>query len=115
MKITAAEFREWHDTAWPEGYAWYDGSEINGADIYADDGSIAPTLPETFIVPDDWSLEREIRSRNRDDADDYPSVRSFIKKWRKEKSTATVTLSLPKDKLDELLALAKANGWRVLR
>ena len=126
MKITGAEFKEWHDTAWPDGYIWcedtiFTTSEGEERDIFTEDSTDDNTQltvadAETFVIPDWWSIQFEdsvLTGKN------CYTVRSLIRRWRKERSTSTFVVTVPKDDaeieaLKAFVAGRQAKGWKVV-
>lgn len=110
MKISAQEFWEWHETAWPEGMVWVDGSTLDdGREIYAEDGkSCALPLAEIFTVPDWWSVYNED-----DPSVAEVSIRSLIRKWRRDRDSSSAVVTVPKADMDALRAIASERGWKL--
>ena len=115
MRISGKEFKEFHDTAWPDGYIWWDNSfytpdgAADAIDIYAEtsqgDMDNAPIIigdDEMFTVPDDWVLRPE------DGPGEEYSVRTLLRRWLKKKNSSTFVVSVPKAKEAELKAVLKA-------
>jgi hypothetical protein len=129
LMMTGAEFKEWHETAWPKGYVWaYDsvytpqGSQ-DVKDIYFEDPSLkgkdAITVgdAEVFEVPEDWFISWEgidLQGRVNGDARDDLSISQLIKRWRKSRSVVTLVLEVPKDQLDEVKAWLKEKNLKTL-
>lgn len=126
MKITRAEFTEWHNTAWPKGYIWSDGTTLvagdPSTDIYPEraDGSedSGLSLPETFTVPDWWTLEYERtleHAWDRDNEYPYLSVRSCIRSWRKAKAFVTIAVTVPREDVETAESFCRSRGWKTSR
>lgn len=108
MRISGKDFKEFHETAWPENYVWDDCSmwtpdgQKEPVDIYNEDGSISIPDDEMFTVPKDWEIYNEtVGPFTRENLEPY------IRKWLKTKDSKTVVVTLPKDKEEELLAFLK--------
>lgn len=110
MKITGAEFKEWHDTAWPEGWVWADESLLDdNRELYAEDGSLVVKPDEVFTIPAFWSILPETIP-----AHEGATIRSLIKKWRKSQSTITLAIKVPRDREDEVRAYLYHQNLKVL-
>ena len=110
MKITGAEFQEWHDTAWPEELIWADEALLpDGRDLYTKDGCIDLEPSEIFIVPAEWSAIPESDPRA-----DGKTIRSLISKWRKDKSTVTLVILMPREREGEIRTYLEEQKLKVL-
>lgn len=109
MKITGAEFKEWHNTAWPEDYIWVDETLLDdGRDLYNETGNIVIEDGEVFVVPAIWCIEKE-----GDISGNPVSVRSLIKKWRNERSHTTLVVVVPKEQENQIRTICRTNGWKI--
>lgn len=111
MKITGAEFREWHETAWPEGYVWADDTILpDGRELYSEDSKLLFNVEpeEIFAIPDGWWI---IKENNQEHG---KSVRDFIKEWRKKKALTILVIEIPRDQEKEFRLLLGNNGAKTL-
>jgi hypothetical protein len=111
MKISAEEFKEWHDTAWPDDCIWCDESTLpDGRDIYDENGELALTPGEVFIIPDYWTIapDGEINPEGM-------AVVSLIRAWRQKRDTVILMIRVPKTSEGELRAFVTEHPkWKVL-
>jgi hypothetical protein len=92
MKISTEEFKEWHDTAWPEGFIWCDESTLpDGRDIYVAENTFIFEPGEVFVIPDYWTIQKEGEA-----LPEGVTIRSLIRAWRKKRDTVTVVVQVPK-------------------
>lgn len=107
MKISGAEFLEWHEKGWPEGWIWADESTLDdGRDIYAAGNtpkktvlSVAPD--EIFVVPDWWAA---IPEEPKEGEEDGATICTLIRRWRKKRDTAFVGVEVKKADLNGVLS-----------
>lgn len=99
MKITGKEFKEWHDTAWPEGFIWDDETLLlDGRELYSGpNSSIVLADDEVFTVPDWYIFPENL------DGDGIKVITS-LKRWQKKKSTLTLAIEVPKEREKEIRA-----------
>ncbi len=111
MKITGAEFKEWHDTAWPDKHIWCDESTLDdGRNIYdGESGELIFSPEETFTIPGWWALQDEDHPMD----GPYMSVRSLIKKWRRDRATIVLLVRIPKGAEGDARSLFADRGWSV--
>lgn len=108
-KTTGAEWKRFYNdkTAWPEGF-WHDDEimTLNGEEPPEDWdlGEVADTAALSILAGVVFNAE----------GDSVASLESHFKKWRKQQNTASVAVEIPKDKLDELKALVKTIGGKVV-
>ncbi len=108
-KTTGAEWKRFYAdiTFWPDGF-WHDdeGLTINGAETPEDCnlGEVADTASMTIIAGCVFDAA----------GNTHASLESHFKKWGKTQATASVTVEIPKEKLDELKALIKTIGGKVI-
>jgi hypothetical protein len=111
VKISAEEFKEWHDTAWPEGFIWCDESTLpDGRDIYVAENTFIFEPGEVFTIPDYWTIapDGEINPEG-------TTIRSLIRAWRKKRDTVTVVVQVPKEYENALRTIvADHQKWKVL-
>jgi hypothetical protein len=115
VKLSFAEFKAWHDAAWPPGYIWSGYTCMpDGRDIYADDGW-NPAISDTTVI--DLSLWEGLENETgvgaipiRGDLD----LAALIRKWRKARDSVSLVVTVPRGDADELRALAKSRRWMVL-
>lgn len=113
MKITFAEFKAWHEEAWPEGYIWVGESAMpDGRDFYAEDGGLNPDIsPSEVVNLDDLEgLELEDRSR---DAPTELDLAQLVRAWRKRRNRTPVVVSVPNAEVDAFKAICAERGWKV--
>lgn len=109
MKITGAEFKEWHETAWPEEWVWADDSVLaDGRELYTDDGSLCVASDEVFTIPAEWVIIPE------NSTSDGKSVRSLVKKWQHGKSTMIVAVEIPREREEELKAYMASLNLKIV-
>jgi hypothetical protein len=98
VKVLGKDFKEWHETAWPEDYIWADGCVLNdGRDLYDQvTGIVVLRDDEMFMLPD-WMIEPESVFHPKDRAERALSVRKLFKSWLKERSTVRIMIEVPKD------------------
>lgn len=105
MKITAAEFADFHKNSWPEGFII--------EDIFAEYDVMFTEDGETLAIPPDQKLEMYGYLCWEGDRDADPTkgeglkLETAIKRWRKQNSTTTVVVDLPRDKLEQFQEMLK--------
>ena len=108
-KTTGAEWKRFYadTTFWPDG-RWHDDElmTVNGEEPPEgfDLGEVADTAAMTILAGCVFDTA----------GDSLASLEGHFKKWRKLQTTASVVVDFPKDKLDELKALVKTIGGKVL-
>lgn len=114
MRMSGKEFKEFHDTTWPENRVWDECSiwtpdgQNEPVELYDADGGI--TIPDevVFTVPEHWQVYDETKT---------PWMREnlvpYIRKWLKKKDNKTVVVTVPKDKEEALLAFLKTINAKV--
>jgi hypothetical protein len=109
LKITGAEWKEFEATGWPDGFIWADESTFdNGEDLYLENGELRFADSETFVIPSFWSVvPEEVFSP------DGFSIRSLVKKWRKERAFVTLVVTVPRDQEPAARDVMTTNGWKV--
>ena len=108
MKVTGAEFMDWFDNHWP------------GEDWYIDDGAI-----ETHGIGDRWLLD-PAAVYNTDDFGslfyqgedeskrfDRLDIDSLIQKYREQRDSDVLVVTIPKNLTEELRFLLKQYGCTV--
>lgn len=93
--------------SWPEGQ-WYDDSDetING--VSGDDYD-APTIPADAVV----EFTSGVVYATRDDHEGT-ALPTHFRRWEKAQTHATIMVTVPKDKQDELKTMLKAIGGKVV-
>jgi hypothetical protein len=108
-KTTGAEFWRFYNDRnfWPEG-SWHDDTLIlvNGEEV-------GDYTRET--IPDDAKVVIEggivyLDERGKDDV----AFESYFRRWRRVQSTASLTVEVPKDKLEAVKAAIRAAGGKVV-
>lgn len=115
MKISGAEWKLFESRGWPPGYIWGDESHVSeGVDLYKEDGSIIFADTDTFTVPSWWFVTYEGPEGKVTDSGEGHMIRHLIRKWRKEESTETLVLEIPKDSAEAAKALFASKGWKLV-
>lgn len=105
MKIKGAEFMDWYDNHFPVGYYHDDSIET-----HKDDGSWALDPTADYDTDDlGYVAKDDARFSNEDSL----SVESEIRRYRKARDYDLKIVSIPKAKMDEVLAYLKAAGCKV--
>lgn len=113
IKTTGAEFKRFYSDKefWPDGHSvWHEDEYItvDGVDI---DGDYDLTE-----VPDDSRMTIEGGAvMDERHPDKEQSFEGYFKKWRKNQSTATIIVEVPKDKLEEVTIAIKQAGGKVCK
>lgn len=109
-KTTSAEWNRYYSdkAAWPEGQ-WHDDVLIllDGKDVSNDASINLGKLPDGVVTVESGVIYDFA-------GDDVDSLESHFKKWRKQQTTAIVAVKVAKEKLDELKALVKTVGAKVI-
>ena len=119
MRISANDFIEFHETAWPEGYIWTDSSTYipdgssEEVDIYDENAPEGETrfvfkADEIFTVPDYWSVSPEVMGL-RDEID----MRKLLRAWLKKRTEKTMVVRIPKEKEEEFKAFLKTIDGKI--
>jgi hypothetical protein len=111
VKATGAEVKAFYtaEKFWPKGTI-HEDEVITIDGIAFDEGSIdlGTELSDTCIVAiTDGYVTNDTYDK------DLGSFESYFKKWRKQQNTAFLSVAVPKDKLDAVLAAIKAAGGKV--
>lgn len=116
-KTTVAEFRAFYadETVWAN-QAWYegvvivlDGEEISD-DLNWDNPEEAP--PSEAVITLSGGVLHRPKSKNSSSTLEL-DFEAVFKRWRNAQTMATVAVSVPKEKVDELRALVKSMGGKV--
>lgn len=116
MKITFAEFKQWHETAWPKNYIWCGDTTLpDGRDIYADGGGLNEAIGDAEMVDlaNFEGFELEDRTIAGDDIPVGLSVTTLIRRWRKEQANVMVVVTVPKADMGKFKDVCRANGWKM--
>lgn len=108
-KTTGAEWKRFYadKTFWPDGH-WHDDEYITV------NGEEPPEDFDLGEVADNASLTIHAGCVFDTAGDSVASLEGHFKKWHKLQTTASVVVEFPKDKLDELKALVKTIGAKVV-
>lgn len=109
IKTNGAEWKRFYNDKvfWPEGH-WHDD------ELMTLNGEESPEDWDLSEVPDSAALTIEAGCVFDAAGDSVASLESHFKKWRKAQTTASVVVEIHKDKLDELKALVKTIGGKVV-
>jgi hypothetical protein len=116
-KTTVAEFTAFYND--PEVWAneaWYEDATLSIDGKEVPDETDWSTVPEslgaasTLVINGGVLLRPKKKGSMETDGLDFEAV---FKRWRKAQTTATLAVTVPKDKLDELKAFVKAIGGKV--
>jgi hypothetical protein len=119
VKITGAEWKQFEAEGWPKGYIWADESTLDdGTDLYPEDapeGVLSVADGDTFVVPSWWGVGVEEADTRRiaGDTGDGVSVRTLIRRWRKQRDNEVLVVTVPKQESDRARALLSKQGWAV--
>lgn len=114
MKITGAEWREFEANGWPAGYIWADESTLDDErELYAMDGSLGFAADETFIVPAEWRMIYEGPEGKNLGGEFGLNIRAVIRKWRKDRDSETLVVTVPKSSAGEARSLLASHGWKI--
>lgn len=108
MKITGAEFKEWFRTGLPTGF-YLD----SGMDWVGDDEEEKIADDELFDPDERWVLLWD-GPRDEDPTDgEGVLVSTAIRRWRKQRDTEVLVVTVPKAHADEVRKMIKAVGGKV--
>lgn len=110
MRISGKDYKEFHTTAWPEGYIWESSSDFipDGQSEPVDIYSGKPGEPFTdelrddamFTVPDYWEIVEESTMLAPAGQRKTLDLRKVIQEWLKKREEKTVMISIPQKNLD---------------
>lgn len=108
---TGAELKAFYTDPlfWPEG-AYHEDEEIIADDVHKTSDDNIADLPDTAVVK---IANGAVLGLPGVDDEDAPSFEGHFKKWRKQNSTAFLSVECPKDKLDAVIAAIVSAGGRV--
>lgn len=101
MKITGAEFMDWYDNAFPEGYFWDSGD--GAIPTHDDDDKWLLAASDTYDLDSIGYLVAE-------EGKPELFVETAIKRWRKTRDTEFFAVHVPKAKVDDFNAALAALG-----
>lgn len=117
-KTTVAEFVAFYND--PEVWAneaWYEDARLVAGGVELGDDIDWSSIPSSLTAADVITIDGGVLLRPKKpsamssaDAFDFEAV---FKAWRKRQTTATVSVSVPKDRLDDLKAFLKGLGGKV--
>lgn len=109
IKTTGAEFKKFYDdsTFWSQG-AWHDSEEVYVDDVlYGDDYSEINDYARVKIVGGSVFVSDEPGSM-------ICSFETYFKRWKKSQENKMIVISVPNDRVEEVLLFLKTiKGVRV--
>jgi hypothetical protein len=117
MKVTGAEFREWFEGHFPDGF-YMDGSS-DGPELHTDSGEWL-IAPDELVDPDDYG---GLFWDGRDCAPGTPdptkgegmNFSTAIKRWRKTRDFDVITLRVPKARVSEVTDAIRVMGIEIAK
>lgn len=118
MKAIGAEILEFY-REWPPGDSWYLDDYENGIEegegengkVLVDAGTMydLSIFGTIFWQGEDADLPKNAPARG----NDAVGFEAWFKHWKKSRTTTSVLIEVPKEKLEAFLALMKAGGFKV--
>jgi hypothetical protein len=108
MKITGKEFNDWYENGWP-GDNWY--HDDYDETIFDDATGKIKDESETYDTRDLGALIWQGPEFDAP-AGEWP-IDKFIRKWRKEKTTFSVYVTGPKDRIEEIEWFCYERGFKL--
>jgi hypothetical protein len=109
IKTTGAEWKRFYtdDTYWPDG-AWWDDGEVR---INGEEADSEVSLSE---IPDDCVITVDGGVVIRPDNDDDISIEEYFNLWKKQQTTVTFVVDVPKEHADAVRAAVTFAGGVVV-